>query len=212
MQEMIRATQNYLYEFLNQAEFDQHEIDYRYEHSLRVANIGLELAEHENANKKVVVMGCLLHDLGKFECEKNIEHGRLSAEFAKSFLQTLKLSEKEIADICYSIASHVDGKAGYEYDDIIEAKVVTDADNIDRYSSSKILQAKLWAIRDGKQSVTKEIGYLESRIEKMKSILDMNVLETKSGNKIFKDKLKLNIHFYGSLVEDLKITKEPKWK
>jgi len=212
MQEMIRATQNYLYEFLNQAEFDQHEIDYRYEHSLRVANIGLELAEHENANKKVVVMGCLLHDLGKFECEKNIEHGRLSAEFAKSFLQTLKLSEKEIADICYSIASHVDGKAGYEYDDIIEAKVVTDADNIDRYSSSKILQAKLWAIRDGKQSVTKEIGYLESHIEKMRSILDMNVLETKSGNKIFKDKLKLNIHFYGSLVEDLKITKEPKWK
>jgi len=60
--------------------------------------------------------------------------------------------------------------------------------------------------------VTKEIGYLESHIEKMRSILDMNVLETKSGNKIFKDKLKLNIHFYGSLVEDLKITKEPKWK
>ncbi|MCH4890335.1 HD domain-containing protein [Acidaminobacter sp. JC074] len=163
------------------------------------------------ADKKVVVIGCLLHDLGKFECEENVDHGRLSAAFAKPFLQTLDLTEKEIADICFSIASHVDGKAGYEYEDILEAKIVTDADNIDRFSSSKILMSKLWSIRDGKRAPASEVQYLEKRIKRMREMINQDVLETDSGNALFKEKLKLSIHFYHTLIEDLKITHEPVW-
>ncbi len=124
---------------------------------------------------------------------------------------TLDLSEKEIADICYSIASHVDGKAGYIYDDILEAKIVTDADNIDRYSSSKILQSKLWELKDEKLSVEEKIKNLEKRINRLKEQSKGNILETRTGNQYLKKKLDLNIFFYSSLIEDLRKTKEPVW-
>ncbi|WP_240842696.1 hypothetical protein [Acidaminobacter sp. JC074] len=54
MQDMINQTQKYLYEFLDQSDYDREEIDYRYEHSLRVANIGMDLAEKEKADKKAM--------------------------------------------------------------------------------------------------------------------------------------------------------------
>ncbi len=211
MQAIIKKTLDHLHEFLNRAEYEQHEIDYRYEHSLRVANIGLDLAVKENANKKVAVIGCILHDLGKFESLKGIDHGRVSAELAKSFLSTLELTQKEIDDICYSIATHVDGKAGFEYEDIIEAKIVTDADNIDRFSSSKILQSKLWELKDEKISVQEKIETLEARIEKFKDYSNKSTMETKTGNILFKEKLELNILFYSSLIQDLEKTREPIW-
>jgi len=211
MQKLINQTQEFLYDVLNQSEYDQHEIDYRYEHSLRVANIGLDLAVKEKANKKVVVLGCLLHDLGKFESEKSIDHGRVSAELAKPYLKTLNLSEKEIADICFSIATHVDGEAGYEYEDIIEAKVVTDADNIDRFSSSKILQVKLWELKDAPKSKMEKIQELQNLIKQLEEYLVRDRLETPSGNCLFKDKVDMQLHFYSSLILDLKITTTPQW-
>jgi len=211
MQKLINQTQEFLYDVLSQSEYDQHEIDYRYEHSLRVANIGLDLAIKEKANKKVVVLGCLLHDLGKFESEKSIDHGRVSAELAKPYLKTLNLSEKEIADICFSIATHVDGEAGYEYEDIIEAKVVTDADNIDRFSSSKILQVKLWELKDAPKSKMEKIQELQNLIKQLEEYLVRDRLETPSGNCLFKDKVDMQLHFYSSLILDLKITTTPQW-
>lgn len=211
MQKLINQTQEFLLGVLSQSEYDQHEIDYRYEHSLRVANIGLDLAVKEKANKKVVVLGCLLHDLGKFESEKGIDHGRVSAELAKPYLKTLNLSDKEITDICFSIATHVDGKAGYEYEDIIEAKIVTDADNIDRFSSSKILQTKLWELKDDPKSKTEKIEDLQNHINKLEGFLVRDRLETPSGNCLFKDKVDMQLQFYSSLILDLKITTTPQW-
>jgi len=211
MQKLINQTQEFLYDVLSQSEYDQHEIDYRYEHSLRVANIGLDLAVKEKANKKVVVLGCLLHDLGKFESEKGIDHGRVSAELAKPYLKTLNLSEKEITDICFSIATHVDGKAGYEYEDIIEAKIVTDADNIDRFSSSKILQTRLWDLNEVPKTTDEKMVSIQTLIKKLEGYTVKDRLETSSGNHLFKEKLDLQLHFYSSLLRDLKMTTTPKW-
>jgi len=208
---MIKKTKEHLYDFLLKSDFDKSEIKYRYEHSLRVANIGLDLAVKEDANKKVAVIGCLLHDLGKFETEINRDHGRVSAKIARPFLETLDLSEKEINDICYAIATHVDGQAGYDYEPIIEASIVTDADNIDRFSSAKILQTKLWEQYDKDRSIEEQIDFYESRMDVFKKYKENNILETKSGNEVFQNKLDLNITFYTSLLEDLKITKEPVW-
>lgn len=208
MNHLINETKDFLYSYLNQADYEQVEIDYRYEHSLRVANIGLEIAEKEKANKKVVVLACLLHDVGKFECHNNKDHGRLSAEISRVFLSALNLTEKEISDICYSIAKHVDGKAGYDYDDILEAKVVTDADNVDRYSSSKILQTKLWSL-EVEATIEEHIEYYKERINTFLDYQKKQVLQTSYGNELFNRKLDLNIHFYNSLIEDLKITKIP---
>lgn len=212
MKTILRETEKYLYEYLSKADYEQHEIDYRYEHSLRVANIGLKLAEMENANKKVVVIGCLLHDLGKFDTKINRDHGRISATVARTFLEKFDLSDKEIGDICYAIATHVDGESGYEYEDILEAKIVTDADNIDRYSSSKIKQSRIWELNDPIKSIKAKINTLEERIDQHKQFLEKGILQTPSGNQLFKEKLKLQIYFNTELLNDLKLTVLPEWK
>ncbi len=59
----------------------------------------------------------------------------------KFFLETLNLSNKQIDDICYAIAVHVDGEAGYSYEETLESKIVTDSDNIDRFGAYRIYQS-----------------------------------------------------------------------
>ncbi len=114
---------------------------YRYEHSLRVSHIGKQISEVEGADTFIVEIGCLLHDVGKFQTEVNRDHGRVSAKVAKVFLETLNLSNKQIDDICYAIAVHVDGEAGYSYEETLESKIVTDSDNIDRFGAYRIYQS-----------------------------------------------------------------------
>lgn len=209
MNNIINETQKYLYDYLCNSEHDENEIDYRFEHSLRVANIGLQLAEAENANKKVVVLGCLLHDIGKFDTKINKDHGRISAKIAEQFLKKFDLSNKEIADICYSIATHVDGEAGYEYEEILESKIVTDADNIDRFSSSKIRQSKIWELNWEKESINEKITVIEEKILKFKKYLEVDALMTKSGSDLFRKKLELQLHFNTELLKDMRLTKTP---
>lgn len=141
--------------------------------------------------------------------KKNADHGRVSALKAKSFLVSLGLSNKEVEDTCYAIAAHVDGESGYPYEDTIEAKIVTDADNIDRFSSSKIHHCKIWCIGEPIKTVEERIQSYSNKIKKLESYLMHDVLETKSGNETFKEKLHFNINFYRRLKEDLLITHEP---
>lgn len=208
MQNMINKTHEYLWEHLSSSSAQAYDIDYRFEHSLRVAHIGLKIAEAENANKKVVVLGCLLHDLGKFDSERGVDHGRVSAKLARPYLESLDLSQKEVDDICFGIASHVDGKAGYEYEDILEARIITDSDNIDRFSSAKIHQSKLWDMEDSRSKDEKIQAY-QSLVTKWRGYLNQSPLLTETGSALFQDKVKLSLHFYETLIEDLKITCPP---
>ncbi|QVK19338.1 HD domain-containing protein [Mycoplasmatota bacterium] len=218
MKEIIKKTEKFLYMYLNEANerlpidakpIPVEEIKYRYEHSLRVANVGIKLAEREGANKRVVTLGCLLHDVGKYDCEKNIDHGRQSAKVARSFLETLNLTKKEIDDICYSIAVHVDGIAGYEYEDIIEAEIVTNADNIDRFSAYRIYQQMAWDYRNGSFPVNQEKDRILKRIERLQNLYDTFHLKTKSGDEWFKENVKFQIQFYKRYLKQLEITIVP---
>lgn len=209
MKDIIERTQKFLHDHLYGSDFDVIEVKYRYEHSLRVANIGLELSKKENANQKVAVLGCLLHDVGKFDTNENIEHGRVSAEIARKFFETSDLTQKEINDICYAIAVHVDGKCGYEYESTLESKIVTDADNIDRYSSCKIQQRKVWELKEEEKSIEKKINEVEKYLKKLKNYLNLDFLETETGNKWFKEKVEVQIHFYNEYLKELRMTKSP---
>ena len=114
----------------NSANIDDNEKWYRFEHSMRVANIAKIIAEREGQDVFVVTLAAILHDVGKFDTESFDDHGRVSADVARPFLKTLNLSQRQEDDIHYCIAFHVDGEAGYEYDPIAEAETVCDADNI----------------------------------------------------------------------------------
>lgn len=208
MKELIKKTQQFLQNNLKATDYDNEEIQYRYEHSLRVANISLKLAKEEGASEKIVVLGCLLHDVGKFNTNNNLEHGRVSAKIAKEFLQTQQLSEKEINDICYAIAVHVDGECGYEYEDTLESKIVSDSDNIDRYGAYRIYQHMSWDSKETKR-IKEEIAIIEKRLEKLNKFINSNILETDSGNRWFKEHLELQKHYFDNYLKELKLTKSP---
>lgn len=209
MNEMIAKTQEFLYNHFLKSGYDQKEIKYRYDHTLRVANIGLELAKSENADLKIIVLGCLLHDVAKFDTDIAVEHGRISARVAKPFLKALNLSKREIGDICYAIAAHVDGKCGYEYEETLEEKIVSDADNIDRFGANRICQQAIWDLNYEEKTIEEKTGDIKNKLEKLNKYYDANVLQTKAGNSRFKEQLRLQIYFYDEYLKELRITKFP---
>lgn len=206
MENIISLTKEFLWNTLNKStNIDDIEKKYRYEHSLRVSHIGKQISEVEGADKFIVEIGCLLHDVGKFQTEVNRDHGRVSAKVAKVFLETLNLSNKQIDDICYAIAVHVDGEAGYSYEETLESKIVTDSDNIDRFGAYRIYQSLDW---DNIKQMKIEEAYekISNRIKRLEKLVEEYDLETVEGTRLFKDNIKFQIQFYNRYLLELENT------
>lgn len=184
----------------------QHNPEYRMQHTLRVAHYGKTIAEEENAQIELVIAACLLHDIAHFESEDDYKnHGRLGAKISRPILENAGYSAEEIEQICYSIAVHVDGDAGYYHPEILEAKIVSDADNIDRFGAYRVIQ---WCTVDV-QSYEDLIFKLQKRVRKLKEYQKRNPLETKAGRRIFETQLLLQIDFFNKILSEAEITRIP---
>lgn len=143
--ENLRKAHDFLKEHLYSfKEVELLDINYRYEHSLRVYQLGLLLCKHEDYDDEILPMACLLHDYGKFDAEEEIEHGRVSAKLIQPFLKTLALSEKQQADILYCVAMHVDDQCPGNHPHIKEADALSDCDNIDRLGAYRVAETFLY--------------------------------------------------------------------
>lgn len=97
---------------------------YRFEHCLRVARIGRSVAYSEGLDPEALEIACLLHDVGKWEAQIAVDHGRCGALLAREMLaeaglvsQTLGFLEAAgahhpdvVHEILQGIAMHVDGR------------------------------------------------------------------------------------------------------
>lgn len=196
MESTIKKAKLFLKEKLYSNEaIDQKEKDYRYYHSLRVTAIGKEICKIEGGDPFTVELACILHDVGKFESPTEIAHGRVSAQVARKFLKTTTLSEKHINDICYAIAVHVDNDAGYNYPDIIEAHIVTDADNIDRFDVLRIVQTFNYEnLETLEPHLAKEI--VINKLSRFDKFILQGKLDTIEGTRLFKEKMSFQIDFF----------------
>jgi putative nucleotidyltransferase with HDIG domain len=178
-------------------------VDYRWKHTLRVAQFGKVIAENELANVELVVAACLLHDIAWFDttAENNREHGRIGAERSQPFLISLGYSPKHVENICYSIASHVDE------DNLItlEAKVVGDADNVDRFGPYRILQ---WCYSDIDDYEKLSIK-LNERIQRLEQYREENPLSTLTGQQLFAEQLNLQLRFFCEFIGEKKLSVMP---
>jgi len=184
-----------------------HDPIYRWEHTQRVANYGKLIAEAEGADVEVVTAACLLHDIAHFECDDDYKcHGRKGADISRPFLETLNYRSEIIDNICYSVAVHVDGEAGFDHPETIEARCMSDADNIDRFSAYRILQ---WCVPEMNQ-FSKLNEKLTKRIETLKEYRSRAmILETVTGDRLFKQQLDRQIDFFEALIDDYRITLVP---
>ncbi|MCL2407735.1 MAG: HD domain-containing protein [Defluviitaleaceae bacterium] len=206
MNNLIQQAKMFLHKTLNSCtKIDDIEKKYRYEHSMRVAAIANQIAEAEGLNVLIVVVAAILHDVGKFETDVNADHGRVSADVALPFLKSTNLTDEQVRHIHYAIAVHVDGKAGYEYENTAEAETVSDSDNIDRFGVYRIYQSMQWDKADETPALELMAKY-EDRIAKTKKFAETFKLYTPTANKLFQHNLNIQIKFYENLTKELKLT------
>ncbi len=176
--------------------------DYRWHHTLRVAQFGKLLAEAEGADVELVVAACLLHDVAAFDpMENDRDHGRVGAGIARPFLVELGYTPEQVENIYYSIAAHVD----VENPETLEARVVTDADNVDRFWAYRLLQWCLPDIGDYDKLAEK----LRARVERLERLKSNTTLCTPSGQKLFLERLDFQIGFYKAFVEQHDLSTMP---
>jgi uncharacterized protein len=168
-----------------------------------VAQFGKVIAENEGVDVESVVAACLLHDLAWFDtgAENNRDHGRVGAEKALPLLESLCYSPRRIKNICYSIASHVDE----DNPNTLEAKIVSDADNVDRFGPYRILQ---WCFSDI-QNYEKLAGKLSERMQRLEKYREENPLYTSTGQQLFAEQLNLQLRFFSEFVGEKKLSVIP---
>jgi hypothetical protein len=170
---------------------------YRWLHTLRVTNIGVRIARAEKANLEHVVLGCLLHDVAWFDDPvEHRDHGRLGAQVSRPFLTELGLPPEDVEAICYAIAVHVDDKADFDHPVTLESKIVSDADNVDRFDAYRLLLYCQNEMDDLDALVEK----LRPRIETLENYRDRQIMGTPTGNKLFNEKLDRQIEVFMAIV------------
>ena len=101
-------------------------------HIYRVLNLAIDIAQHEeHVDFFILIMACLLHDIGRKEQDKNPEicHAEAGAKIAYHFLIKEGLIEKDALAIKSAIESHRYRSRHAPHS--IEAKILFDADTID---------------------------------------------------------------------------------
>ncbi len=180
---------------------------YRWEHTLRVAHYGRVIAEAEGADIGQVTVACLLHDVAHFDpLEDHRDHGRRGAQLSRPLLEELGYSPAAVDNICYAITVHVDGKADFDHPYTLEARCVTDADNIDRFGAYRILHFCCPEMGNFPQMAEKLTQRL-TRLQEYRSRAMM--LETVTGDRIFKQQLDRQIAFFKALLDEHNITTLP---
>ena len=183
-----------------------HDPVYRWEHTLRVAYYGEQIAKAEGADVELVVAACLLHDVAHFDpLEDYKDHGRQGAHLSRPLLADLGYTEEQVNAICYAIAVHVDGHADFKHPHTLEVKIVSDADNIDRFGVFRILQ---WCspLMDDYRALVEN---LKARVAHLEGYLENNPLETPTGQALFTRQLQRQITFFNALIAEYDLSQMP---
>jgi 5'-deoxynucleotidase YfbR-like HD superfamily hydrolase len=175
-------------------------VEYRWKHTLRVAQFGKVIAENESVEVETIVAACLLHDIAWFDtnADNSREHGRIGGDISRPILEKLQYPPDQINKIIYSIAAHVD----VDDPESLEAKIVSDADNIDRFGPYRILQWCYSDINDYEKLADK----LRDRIRRLEAYREKNPLFTPTGQQLFAEQLNLQIRFFSEFVGEKELS------
>lgn len=208
MTERIERTKAYLKECLAKSPYFKRypgKFSYRYEHSLRVAAIGAQIARADGLDEEALTLGCLLHDLSyqrEFLTQEDwLNHGRESAALARPWLLGLGLSAGLTEELCYGIAIHVDDEADFEGERTALAELIGDCDNIDRYDSYRIYEV-LESCGYSRMDIGEQLAWLEERLPRMREYTKIE-LTTPMATKLWQEKARFQLEFHERLYGQL---------
>jgi uncharacterized protein len=172
---------------------------HNWDHTERVLNLGLHLAEKEKADTFIVAVACLLHDIGRFKEDNSngkINHAIYGARLAKKILLKYKIKEEIIEKIVHCIKSH--RFRGNIKPETKEAKCLFDADKLDSIGAVGIGRAFLFAgevgakLHNKVKNINKTRPYTSEDTAYREYIIKLrhikNKMLTKEGNRLAKDR------------------------
>lgn len=188
-------------------EIQHYDMQYRYDHTLRVADIGKEIARAEGISEEALVMACLLHDVGYPECKSFEELGKhpaYGAEIARRFLEKIGYDRELSKSICKAILIH--DRFPYKGEDAtVFEKSVRDADDIDRADAMRICIRAYHDIGECPAWETEEV--CTKRLEEIKGLRE-RLCGTKTAKCLWLENLDLMEKFYQKLLLQMERTKE----
>lgn len=130
----VNSTKKFVYDMLEPSE-DRHDMLYRYEHTIRVAENARIVALAENLPEQDLVIACLLHDVGYRECltmEDLGNHQLISACIANEYLNRVGYPLDRIGEMIQAISRH--SLTDNLPEDMSTFQItVRDCDDIDRF-------------------------------------------------------------------------------
>lgn len=175
---------------------------YRYEHSLRVAGIGREIALKEGFDEEAMTIACLLHDIGYINCKTEEDmniHGQISAEIAREYLTSINFNPERIETIFYGIKIHTEGTEDYDRIPTPFEISVGDADNIDRFDAYRLYANLRYYHRIDDMTPDQMVECAEKILSRYDNYLNFEC-GTKTAAGLWKDRIK----FYGEYFVKLK--------
>lgn len=179
---------------------------YRWEHSLRVAKIGADIAAAEGLDAEAMTVAGLLHDV-YYGCDFPegydwAEHGRDGAKMARPFVESLGFPPETAEDILYGIAIHVDDRAEFPGRRNPFTLTVGEADNIDRFDVFRIYDNLRW--KDFyNMTLDERIEWLEGLLPRMEKLRGTE-FSTKTAQTMWREKVDYQLDFHRRLLEQMR--------
>ena len=190
-----------------------HDMTYRYEHTLRVAVRGQRIADGEGWNREPLIIACLLHDIGYPECKTPDDfnhHQDISAEIAKFFLKRIDYDEKVAQSICRAIAFHA--RTSIIPDDATSFELsVRDADDLDGYDILRtyIRGSMIIGVNGnwicGEHSATQIINGCMDQLKQIENSYH-RICGTKTAQGLWEEQLLLRRAYYEALLKQMQTT------
>lgn len=185
----------------------RYDMQYRYDHTLRVADIGREIAGAEGLPAEALVMGCLLHDVGYPECssfEELGKHSAFGAKIARMFLEKIGYDREMSKSICKAVLIH--DQNPYEGEDAtVLEKSVRDADDIDRADAMRICIRAYHDIGECPAWETYEV--CKKRLDETRREKE-RLCATETAKRLWHKNIGLREEFYERLLEQMGRTRE----
>nr|WP_283102375.1 HD domain-containing protein [Haloplanus sp. XH21] len=126
-----------------------HSAEYRFNHTLNVVNLATDLAEREGANRDVVRVAALFHDIAKLEAEQD-RHADEGARVAREYLRAHgDYPQSFVDEVAGAIRDH---SYQGELDDVsLETQCLIEADILDKVGANGTV---LMLLRMGYESRT----------------------------------------------------------
>lgn len=210
MTETIRKTEAFIKEkFLSGENEESFNWVYRYEHSLRTAGIGQQIAREEGLDEEALIIACLLHDIGYISCKNEEDydiHGRLSEVIAREFLISIGYDQERTNTICYGIRIHTEQEEDYERKPTPFEMSVADADDIDRFGAYRLYANLRYFFDMDKKTPMEMIDLSEQRVNRYEKYINME-RGTQTAARMWKDTLGFQIEYFkrlGTQMNDMK--------